>query len=299
MDKNGAPIGNKEITFSIEGSGGTVLPSTGRTAADGWITFQWTLGTVAGTQKVVATSDLDVNGEPQFRLEFSAFAQPGPMVALKVVSGAGQDVPAFRVPPIPIIVNEVDAFGNQPMPAAGSTVNADVEYAPVDPNDSWAAVPANLVGMSPYGLVGYYHSPGEHQVRATHQTMTLDFTINVVPTTHPLDGFYNCIGTGELSDFPFNPISFTDPFILMDGKYFGDGAVPPYEKMYSVEFVEATGAITALYSASIDTNYQLTGQFARNPDGTGTGLLPGTFGVSESGPPPFTDGFGTWSCTRQ
>ena len=58
VDVNGANVAlaGRAVTFTIDSSGGSVLPRIGITDADGSVSVQWTLGTTPGTQSLTASS---------------------------------------------------------------------------------------------------------------------------------------------------------------------------------------------------------------------------------------------------
>ena len=109
---NGSPVAGVLVTWAIQSGGGSTSVATTKTDADGTATVAWTLGTIAGTDSLIAS----VDGATAIAL--FATANAGPAVALVKVSGDQQTVAAGSASQ-PLVVKAVDAYGNA---VAGVTV---------------------------------------------------------------------------------------------------------------------------------------------------------------------------------
>ena len=117
-DGLGTPVAGVPITFVIGSGAGTVSGESQQTGADGIATVgQWTLGTTAGTQNLVATS-----GDLQ-PLTFTATAVAGPPVAIASFSAEKQLVSVGgAVAELPAVI-VTDEFNNG---VAGVSVTFEV-----------------------------------------------------------------------------------------------------------------------------------------------------------------------------
>jgi Bacterial Ig-like domain (group 1)/Regulator of chromosome condensation (RCC1) repeat len=106
------PFGNVvpgiAVQWQVLTGGGSVLPASSMTDADGEATTVWTLGAGGGTVRASAPGVAAVT--------FSAAASPVPAAAT-VFAGNGQEAFAGDAPPNPVVVRVLDAAG-RPVPGA-------------------------------------------------------------------------------------------------------------------------------------------------------------------------------------
>jgi len=110
---NGSPVAGVMVSWSIESGAGSISITSSPTDSLGIAAVSWTLGTVAGTDSLMAS----VSGLTPVVL--SATANAGAVVALVKVSGDAQVVAAGSSAQ-PFVVKAVDAYGNA---VAGVTVS--------------------------------------------------------------------------------------------------------------------------------------------------------------------------------
>ena len=105
-DQNGSAMAGVVVTLSM-GAGGGSVPSTQLTTdSNGQVSVSWTLGTVAGTDTLVAT----VGSLPG--LDVVATATPGAPANLDLVSGDNQTAAAGTALPSALTVKVTDQYGN-------------------------------------------------------------------------------------------------------------------------------------------------------------------------------------------
>lgn len=153
-DQYGNPIPGLPTTFAVVQGNGSVTGATTVTNASGVATVQsWTLGTLAGAQRLRATV-LDEGVSTSATADFSAVAQPGPATALRKVAGDNQFATFGNAVPVPPGVRVLDAFGNGvgnvpvtfvPGPNSG-TVSSGI--ASTDPANGSAFVGAWTLGTT-------------------------------------------------------------------------------------------------------------------------------------------------------
>lgn len=116
-DVNGSPVEGATVSFSLRQGGGSVNPPTARSAADGTVNATWTLGTVLGSQKIVAilTGQWVVDS-----VTLTATATNGAAAKLAVDAGDKQRAMIGTALPTAVSVLVTDAFGN-PVPGAEVT----------------------------------------------------------------------------------------------------------------------------------------------------------------------------------
>jgi plastocyanin len=108
-DGLGNPVPNIPVTFEVVGGGGTLSEGEQTTGADGVARLgQWTLGTVAGSNGVLATAP-GLEGSP---VSFAAQAVAGPAAKLTVQGGDGQTTVAGTAVEEPPSVLVTDVYGN-------------------------------------------------------------------------------------------------------------------------------------------------------------------------------------------
>lgn len=111
----GTALANARVTFSVTAGLGAVTTGTAHTDADGIAETQWTLGTTAGSNTLVAAAP--DNGGVSVR--FTATGTPGAGSGLRVVSGSGQS----------------DTIGRQLAPFVAQVLDAGANPVPNEPVD--------------------------------------------------------------------------------------------------------------------------------------------------------------------
>jgi adhesin/invasin len=117
-DQFGNPVSGVMVTFAVTLGGGSVANATPMTNAAGQATVGgWTLGTVAGLQRLTATATgAGIAGNP---VAFNATAVAGPATSIAVSAGNNQQAQVGQAVPIAPSVVVRDQFGN---PVSGVTV---------------------------------------------------------------------------------------------------------------------------------------------------------------------------------
>lgn len=140
-DQFGNGIPDLPVTFAITQGNGSITGGSQVTNALGVATVgSWTLGTISGTQRLLATA-VDAAAGTSASASINATAQPGAPVGLNKVAGDNQ-LGSFNAPVgVPPGVRVVDAFGNgvgnvvvtfTPGPNSGTVANATVTSDPAN-----------------------------------------------------------------------------------------------------------------------------------------------------------------------
>jgi hypothetical protein len=127
-DRRGAPVAGQQVAFEVltDAPGSQVKPDVAETSSQGKAKAQWTLGTVSGTQKVVAR----VVGADGLEVSFNAVVGSGGAVRIEPVSGDEQTGRVGTALDDSLVVRVLDQFGN---PVAGVEVDWDADRGSVDP----------------------------------------------------------------------------------------------------------------------------------------------------------------------
>ena len=134
-DKQGKPVPAVSVTFAVVAGNGSVTGATQVTDRDGIATVGgWTLGTVAGENKLSATVG------SLAPVHFSVSAAPGAPAHLVVVNN-GQSAPAGATLPNPVGVVVKDAYGNL-------ISGANVTFAPSAGSASPVSVSSDASGTA-------------------------------------------------------------------------------------------------------------------------------------------------------
>jgi hypothetical protein len=105
-DQNGNALSGVAVTLTVSAGSGSVPTAQLTTDASGQVTVAWTLGTVAGTDTLVAqVGSLSV-------LDVLATATPDVPANILVVTGDNQSAAAGTALPSPLTVKVVDQYGN-------------------------------------------------------------------------------------------------------------------------------------------------------------------------------------------
>lgn len=155
VDRYGNPVPGVSVRFQVEVGGGSVDPAVAETGVDGLARSEWTLGPVAGVQRVEAVVSPTVEAAV-----FSAFAAPGRPAEFSAVGGDGQAGPARSELAEPFEVRVRDGYGN---PVEGVRVVWEVTAGDgaVDPDAS--VTDAGGIARTRFTLGP---ATGEHRVRA-------------------------------------------------------------------------------------------------------------------------------------
>jgi Big-like domain-containing protein len=127
-DRRGQPVPRQKVVFVLvtEAPGAEVIPDTAETAANGMAEAQWRLGSVSGTQRVVAHA-VGLDG---IEVGFDAIVGSGGATRIEAVSGDEQTAPVGTALGDSLVVRALDAFGN---PVAGVGVEWNADQGSVDP----------------------------------------------------------------------------------------------------------------------------------------------------------------------
>jgi hypothetical protein len=107
LDGRGRPVAGATVRWVVTSGYGTASPGTTTADADGVAATQWTLGTLAGQQELVAR----VEGT-QVERRFTAEARAGAPALLQSAEGHGQMGETGQPLPTPLVVRVVDGYGN-------------------------------------------------------------------------------------------------------------------------------------------------------------------------------------------
>lgn len=115
-DAGGNPVSGVAITFAVASGGGSITGSSQTTGANGLATVgSWTLGVLAGTNTLTATSGT-LTGSP---VTFSAAGTAGAAATISAASPTtGSGTPGGLVQTLPTVL-VTDAHGN---PVSGTTI---------------------------------------------------------------------------------------------------------------------------------------------------------------------------------
>jgi len=111
QNKNGQPIAGQVVNFSYIVSGKENYTETATSDANGLATKRWTLGTVAGVQKVEVSS---VNSDSAAKVfaSFDAIAVADAPLTISIASGNAQSAIQNHKLPLPVKILVKDAYGN-------------------------------------------------------------------------------------------------------------------------------------------------------------------------------------------
>jgi len=129
-DGSDRPVAGVQVGFTLAGgaTGGEVTPAAVLTRADGVAGARWVLGSIVGSQEVVA----GVTGA-DLSVRFNATAQPAQARTLLLVSGNAQEAPVGTALPDSLVVRVTDAFGN---PVAGAVVQWSASAGSISPTET-------------------------------------------------------------------------------------------------------------------------------------------------------------------
>jgi len=116
LTDNSQPVAGEAVTWTVLAGGGTVDAATSTTDPNGDAVAHWTLGTVAGSDTLIATTR---DGTTSL---ITATAVAGPVTSIAAVSGSAQVIAAGATP-APIVVKATDKYGN---PVLGTKISWSV-----------------------------------------------------------------------------------------------------------------------------------------------------------------------------
>jgi adhesin/invasin len=120
VDASGAPVSGQLVNFRVATGGGSVFAGASLSNADGVVQERWTLGSVAGPQRLEARAVDSTTGAAIVLAAFEATALPGPASLVKIVSGNDQLGGQFQSLTDAIQALVADSFGN---PVSGVQVS--------------------------------------------------------------------------------------------------------------------------------------------------------------------------------
>jgi hypothetical protein len=127
-DIDGNPVANASVQWTVTVNDGSVNPAVSVTDANGFASTEWTLGSAAGANEVVASlsspsdSPPDSTSQPSPaapNVTFIATGIAGPAAVLELVSGNAQNGTVGAALAQPVVVRTTDLFGN---PVSGIVV---------------------------------------------------------------------------------------------------------------------------------------------------------------------------------
>lgn len=200
--------------------------------------------------------------------------------ALTKTSGDLQTVAQHQYLAQPLVVTVVDRAGK---PVQGEPVT----FRPVAGTGytATAVVTSDASGKATW-IGAYIHSAGQKIEALVGGAPAATFTLNVVPTTHPYDGIYNCSLTGHTF-----AMTIANGVIDSSATRFIMPSLPYYHTNGSLN--EASGVWSALSTVSSDGKINLSGQLTIDTEQRGTGTAAA---FNETTP---TDSYkGTMTCQR-
>ena len=137
VTQDGTPTADITVSWSTAVGGGSLVPASGVTGANGIAMSGWTLGTVPGNQ----TAQAMVSGATGSPVSFTAQAAPGPAAVLANAGGDQQTGYVNEQLVAPVVAKAEDQFGN-PVPGVG------VGWEAVGATVSSGVVPTDAAGIS-------------------------------------------------------------------------------------------------------------------------------------------------------
>lgn len=288
---NGVP--GTQVAFAVNG-GGTVSPNAMTSDAFGAAQTTWTLGIPYGPHRLTASAP----GLPALEVLATATqAPPGAPTRIVQSSGDGQTVMQHALLPEKLWVWVSDALGNG-VPGVTVTFAPEAGGPYFNPGSAVTTRPANDAGGYA-SWQGYFHTAGPQVVEVSVAPgVKVNFTVNVTPSAHRLDGSYIC--HFSRSNGTFTGVGVNVRNGLVSGAEYTD----PGHVLMNTALDEGTGAFTGFLRVSLDYRYQLTGTFEADEEGrstaSGTYTLVNHLGVPQPGPGPGAPiETGSWSCTRE
>lgn len=163
-DASGNPVSGLDVSFAVTG-GGTIGRTSATTDANGTASVgSWTLGTVAGTQTVVATAGTKT-------VTFTANAAAGVATTITQIAGMTNEAVAGAAVPTRPSVQLKDEYGN---PVAGATVTFTVATGGGTVTGGSVTTDAN--GVATVGGWTLGQTSGAQTLRAVSGSLSTTFT---------------------------------------------------------------------------------------------------------------------------
>lgn len=173
VTEGGSPSAGTTITWSTA-AGGSLIPASGPTGADGIASAEWTLGTASGAQTAGATL-AGATGSP---VTFTATAAAGAAASLSKLSGDNQSGEISTQLGAPVQAKVSDQFGN-------GVQGVSVAWAATGGTVSAATVPSDAAGASAV-TVTLGGTAGPITITATAGSLTgSPLTFTATATTAP------------------------------------------------------------------------------------------------------------------
>ncbi len=214
-DANGNAVSGVSVTFAVTGGGGSLTGGVATTNASGIATVgSWTLGTIAGTNTLSASSGT-LSGSP---VGFTATGTAGAATTIALNAGNGQSAPVGTAVAVPPAVLVTDGFGNPKSGVAvtfavtggGGSVTGGVatsNTSGIATVGSWtlgAVAGANSLTATAAGLIG---SPVGFTATGTSGTATKLAVIVAAPTTAQSGIPFTTQPVVQLQDASGNPVA--------------------------------------------------------------------------------------------
>jgi adhesin/invasin len=183
-DQTGSPMAGVTVNFAVQSGGGTLTDQSQTTDGSGKATVgSWTLGTVAGENRVVASG-----GGIQATVAFVATGVAGPATTVAVNGGNNQFAPAGATLATSPSVRVTDEYGN---PVSGVTVTFAVGTG--GGSTTGASQQTNSAGIASVGSWTLGADPGPNTLTASASglsgsPLTFTATGSTVPTKIELSG---------------------------------------------------------------------------------------------------------------
>lgn len=284
-DIHGNPVPDVPVVFTA--GSGSVQPATTTTDAAGTASAAWTMGTAIGPHSLTAS----VSGLPSVTFSATASQAPaGVATTLRIAAGDSQGIVQHRKLPVSLKAVVTDNLGN-PVPGAQVNYAAAAGSGYIKPE----ILTTNNGGVVEW--LGYLHVAGQQKIDASLPGIaTVTFNVNVSPSAHPYDGWYQCSVTN--SSITYFQLSIIDGIITSNGE--GRGLGNPNHIVGNGTptglFSEVDGALTANLEIGLGPTdpfrvpLALTGQLAIDNLERGTGSGTHVNSLTSEG--------GTWACER-
>lgn len=161
VDRFGNPVTETALEVRVLLGGGSVVPLAPRTDTEGRVVLDWTLGPVAGLQK------LELRAGPARWATVEVNAAPGPAAQLVPIDGLDQIATAGTPVPVPPAARITDGYGN---PVEGMEVTFHVIEG--GGSITGASVIGDQEGLARVGSWTLGPDPGINRLEARHADLT-------------------------------------------------------------------------------------------------------------------------------
>ena len=111
VDASGQPIAGQKVSFVVTAGGGSLSANSAQTNAQGLAETRWTLGTIAGTQRLEARA-VDASNTTIVLATFATEAKAGPPTSVTKRAGDAQRGVSGLLLAVPLEVAVADQYGN-------------------------------------------------------------------------------------------------------------------------------------------------------------------------------------------